>query len=773
MFLSLNRVDLTGLGWEYTWIGMDNYITAFFGNIDFVPALLEFIVLEITYVPAIVIFSFILGTLLNRELKFRGGFRTIFFLPVIVLSGSVMDQLINAGGTSLDDFSENIVFKMLLNYSEFLAETMLQLFTNFTLVLWFTGIPIILFINGLQKISRSLFEAARIDGATGWQILWKITIPIIKPTALIVTIFTIVQIGMYNINPIYSLIQTSMYNFQGGLGLASSYAFVYTLVVLIFVGVGMFILRTKPDNLDIKLTSVQRHRFEMMTEFRERELREKREEKLAKKQAKKDLKAKIKAMSSEELDAYKQQVQKEKEAAKLAAQEAKEALKLEKQHAKEARALEKQKQKEEIAKLKEALAEVKAKLKEANDETQVQLKSEVAALSLKIKQAKNPEKAEEIEIKIRNAAFMKKKRAEIKQRHQEEKAALKLEKQAEKERLAARTQEELDQVKAAKQEEKLARRQHFYANVKRTFTTRKYFTKFVGVSIIYILLITISYVFLFPLLNMVSLAFMSPEDVINVEVDFVPRSIYFGNFIVAMQALDGVRSLFNSIWFSGTLAIAQTIISALTGFAFARYDFRFKKILFALILVSFIVPVPIIFIPRLMMFISAQSNTGIKLIGTVIPQLTLALFGQGVNSAILILIFYNFFRLIPNVLYEAARIDGASAFKQFWEITIKMSLSTIVVVFLFSLVWNWNETYVTNQLLGDNMKVLPLQLGIFDTLFASRPSTNVPGQDGVARISEAYRMAATFISMVPLFILYFVAQKQFVEGIEKTGITGE
>ena len=301
---------------------------------------------------------------------------------------------------------------------------------------------------------------------------------------------------------------------------------------------------------------------------------------------------------------------------------------------------------------------------------------------------------------------------------------------------------------------------------------RRPIEKLLAKIVIYALLITISYVFLFPFFSMLSLSLMSQEDIINVEIDYIPTRLYFGNFLVALTVMDGFQAFFNSVWFSGILAISQTIISALTGYAFARYNFRFKGILFALILISFIVPVPIIFIPRFMMFIGIQSSLGIKMIGTVIPQMLMAILGQGVNSAILILIFYNFFRMIPSVLYEAARIDGATPFNQFWEITIKMSLSTIVVVFLFSFVWNWNETYVTGQLVGDNMVLLPQQLSIFDSLFQNR-APSIPGQEGEARINEAYRMAGTILSMLPLFIIYFTAQRQFVEGIENTGITGE
>lgn len=263
IYLSFHDVQSTGLGWVNTYVGLDNYVLALFRNLYFLPALLDFIVLETTYVPAVVISSFIIGILLNRNLKFRSGFRTIFFLPVIVLSGSVMDRLIETGSTRLSDFSENIIFQMLMNYNFRVARSLLTLFENFTMVLWFTGIPVILFINGLQKINTQLYEAAKIDGATTWQILWKITVPIIKPTALIVTIFTIVQLGMYNINPVFGLIRDVMYvSFSDGLGLASAYTWIYTIIVLVFVGIAIILLRTKGDKIDIKLSSIQRLNFE-------------------------------------------------------------------------------------------------------------------------------------------------------------------------------------------------------------------------------------------------------------------------------------------------------------------------------------------------------------------------------------------------------------------------------------------------------------------------------------------------------------------------------
>jgi ABC-type sugar transport system permease subunit len=270
--LSFYDVSQDGLGYTFEFVNIGNYMTALFDNEFFVSALINFVFIELTYVPTVLILSFILATLLNRNIKFRVGFRTIFFLPVIVLSGTVMDKFVNVGANELSDFRTNIIFQMLFNYSELAANIMLQLFNNFTMVLWFTGIPIILFINGLQKINKSLFEAAKIDGATGWQILWKITIPIIKPTALIATIFTIVQLGLYDIDPlfglandsVFSMIRDQMYNTAGGLGLASAFTLLYTLVVLVFVGAALFLLGDRNNKSDIKLTSIQRESYKKM-----------------------------------------------------------------------------------------------------------------------------------------------------------------------------------------------------------------------------------------------------------------------------------------------------------------------------------------------------------------------------------------------------------------------------------------------------------------------------------------------------------------------------
>lgn len=250
IYLSFTEVRQTVLGFEIKFIGFGNYIMAFFQNTDFGPALLEFLAMIIPYTFVIIMISFVLAYLLNRIDFLRGTLRTIYFLPVIIMSGPVMSQIIESSSTgsegeAMRDFTDIFIVQMIESYSPKFANMLVGIFDELSMILWFTGIPIILFINGLQKINPSLYEAAEIDSANAWQILWKITIPIIKPIALVVTIFTIAQLGTYSTNPVYDLIKTATDNTSGGLGIAATYAWIYSLIVLVIIGVAFVLFRDR------------------------------------------------------------------------------------------------------------------------------------------------------------------------------------------------------------------------------------------------------------------------------------------------------------------------------------------------------------------------------------------------------------------------------------------------------------------------------------------------------------------------------------------------
>ncbi|MBN2299760.1 MAG: carbohydrate ABC transporter permease [Acholeplasmataceae bacterium] len=283
---------------------------------------------------------------------------------------------------------------------------------------------------------------------------------------------------------------------------------------------------------------------------------------------------------------------------------------------------------------------------------------------------------------------------------------------------------------------------------------------------IYLLLAALSFIFLLPIIKMISTTFMSQSDLLNPEVTWIPKDFTLNNILVAIRVMDYAKSLLTSILYIGVLALLQTIITGLTGFAFVRYNFKFKKALYALIVITFVVPIQLFLIQREITFVAFTDLTSIRMIGTIRPQLLFAILGQGVNSSIIILIFINFFKKVPFDLFEAAAIDGASALQTFWHVTLKISLSTAMVAFMFSFVWHWNDTLITSSFLGDNIKLLNHQLGLFDALFGNRGGNE-------NSINEAYKMAATLITMAPILILYFITQKQFVQGIESSGLTGQ
>ena len=250
--LSFCSVSSTIRGYEITYIGTENYYTAFFRNTEFVPALLSFLGMVIPYTFIIIVVSFILAYLLNKIKAGRTAMRIIYFLPIIILSGPVMSQILDSADEAIalsqgvSEVYRNIwIFRILYSYSPSLALFLEEIFDQLSMILWFTGIPIVLFISTMQRINGSLYEAARIDGANEWQILWKVTVPMAKPTALVASIFTIVQLGAYDTSDIYSLIKTATNNTASGLGYAATYAWLYGIMVLLVIGAAFLIFRER------------------------------------------------------------------------------------------------------------------------------------------------------------------------------------------------------------------------------------------------------------------------------------------------------------------------------------------------------------------------------------------------------------------------------------------------------------------------------------------------------------------------------------------------
>lgn len=284
----------------------------------------------------------------------------------------------------------------------------------------------------------------------------------------------------------------------------------------------------------------------------------------------------------------------------------------------------------------------------------------------------------------------------------------------------------------------------------------------------YLLLIGISFIFLYPLLQMAVKSLMGLEDLIDPTVRWIPNHLQFQNYAKAIKTLKFFPALGDTILIALIPSLAIVASSASIGYGFARFSFYGKKTWMALLLIVFLVPSVLISIPSYLTY----QKLGIldSIMAFVYPALT----GFGLKQVIFILIFYQFFKVIPNELTESAEIDGASSLQIYLKIAIPLSLPAFLISFLYTFVWYWNETTLTKMYLRGKYTTLPMAVVDFKVLYETLFKTD---NIGLASASEVFNQgvlfAGTLLSILPLLIIYFITQKWFIESADRSGIAGQ
>ncbi|WP_194287419.1 carbohydrate ABC transporter permease [Gracilibacillus oryzae] len=223
---------ITPVGLQFRYVGMNNYLDVWLKDMFFLQELLSFSMTTLLRVPVIVVFALIIAMLLNQNVKLKGTFRTIFFLPVIVASGPVINQLVDQGATAIPMVNQDVIISLLSQvFPMFITDVIAGLFSQIIIILWYSGVQILIFLAVLQKIDPSLYEAAKIDGGSSWECFWKITLPTIKPIVLINMVYTLVSLANSGQNPIIDLIYANMFNATRGYGFASAMAWMYAIII--------------------------------------------------------------------------------------------------------------------------------------------------------------------------------------------------------------------------------------------------------------------------------------------------------------------------------------------------------------------------------------------------------------------------------------------------------------------------------------------------------------------------------------------------------------
>ena len=272
-----------------------------------------------------------------------------------------------------------------------------------------------------------------------------------------------------------------------------------------------------------------------------------------------------------------------------------------------------------------------------------------------------------------------------------------------------------------------------------------------------IIIIGICFMILYPFLVKVIVSFMSTNDLTDKTVMFIPRegSTYF--IERAIMNMNYWPALINSTWLSLLVSVFQLLVSLLVGYGFARFNFKGKNILFLIVIVTLIIPPQTIMLPLYVRFRFFIGN--LSLIDSFWPLAIMSATGLGLKNGLYIYLMRQFFRGMPKELEQSAYIDGAGPFRTFASIMVPNAFNMMITVFLFSFTWQWTDTTYNSMLMPD-MVILS------NTLFKVTK--------GVEDILQQQTLLDTgsLLMIAPLLILFLFAQRNFVQGIERSGLVG-
>ncbi|GAA3401045.1 carbohydrate ABC transporter permease [Paenibacillus hodogayensis] len=239
LYMSFHQVRILGTGIEITPVGLKHYKYIMLENGAILyNQLFPFLRQSVIMLPIILIFSLLVAIMLNQNFKGRGLFRSIFFLPVIFTTGQVVREFMTQGEGDLGFIQRyNITSLVSQNLSATWATPIVAVMGSFVLILWYSGVQILIFLAGRQTIGTSVYEAARIDGATPWEVFWKITLPGMTPFIMLNLIYTTVDLFTFPTNPILTQVSSSNY------GQSSALAWIYFIIILVFLGIVMWVFQ--------------------------------------------------------------------------------------------------------------------------------------------------------------------------------------------------------------------------------------------------------------------------------------------------------------------------------------------------------------------------------------------------------------------------------------------------------------------------------------------------------------------------------------------------
>lgn len=285
----------------------------------------------------------------------------------------------------------------------------------------------------------------------------------------------------------------------------------------------------------------------------------------------------------------------------------------------------------------------------------------------------------------------------------------------------------------------------------------------------FFILFGLCFVILYPLIYMISCAFRDSADMSDPTIMWIPRTLTLEVLRETVEVMDYGNTLLTTLLLNVGCFLVQVASCALAGYGFARLKFKGKWFLFGIVVMMILVPTQVIAIPQYMLFrYFGLFGIEVNLINSKLCMYLPAAMGNGIRAGLMIYIFRQFFKGLPKELEDAAYLDGCGPFKTFVRVMIPNAGSSFLTVFLFSLVWYWNDYYVSSTFFTKN-QTIALMLKNLSTLLLQQLFNNA---DVSPREQIVWMEVGCLISILPILILYVFLQKYFTEGIERSGLVG-
>ncbi len=285
----------------------------------------------------------------------------------------------------------------------------------------------------------------------------------------------------------------------------------------------------------------------------------------------------------------------------------------------------------------------------------------------------------------------------------------------------------------------------------------------------FVILCGLGFVILYPLIYMISCTFRERNDMNDPTVMWIPRNLTLDVLRETIEAMDFWGALKTTLFLNIGCSLVQVISCAVTGYGFARFDFKGRKLLFGVVIMMILVPTQVISLPLYTQFrYFGIGSLKVNLIDSMLTMYLPALTANGIRSGLMILIFRQFFKGLPRELEDAAYIDGCGPFMTFIRVMVPNAASSFLTVFLFSVVWYWNDYYISSTFFT-NTRTIATMLQNLDSELKMRifndPKVQISGREQIV-----WRQAGCLISIAPVLLMYVFLQKHFTEGIERSGL---